>query len=270
MVSISTAPIVKVYTVIKPSGSGPGPALSQPPQSYQNCIPELLAPKFDNQVDLVHLLGYVDTQDGKRNLNDVVTDIETYAGWAEGYRPEGIYLDHVLAKVGKVGLYNQYAGVVREQFGNTSLSTHIGPETPANKQIVVLYNATGVLESFPTVDQISAIADVKACFITNEPEENEYDSVPSIWSQLLGSLIVDAECVPYQPLKLRDVGTRWIIANGHRAYQWEMETSYSFPRLSESTTSVQHLAPSNLNVELSVNQLHFIYTPKEEGLLTGP
>ncbi|KIK62293.1 hypothetical protein GYMLUDRAFT_42235 [Collybiopsis luxurians FD-317 M1] len=68
-------------------------------------------------------------------------------------------------------------------------STNISPTTPASKQIVILYNQTGILEVSPVVDQISAIADVRACFITTEPEATEFDSVPSIWSQLLALLI---------------------------------------------------------------------------------
>ncbi|KIK62292.1 hypothetical protein GYMLUDRAFT_72892 [Collybiopsis luxurians FD-317 M1] len=124
---ISTAPIVKVFTVIKPPALG-----HKPPKSYQTCIPPLIAAGTQEEhTQLVHLLGYVDTQQGQRNPQDVQKDIKTYAGWEEAYRPEGIYFDNVPATAaasgsgysgeGNLDLYEGYATQVRELFGNTSL-----------------------------------------------------------------------------------------------------------------------------------------------------
>ncbi|KAJ3851530.1 Spherulation-specific family 4 [Lentinula lateritia] len=211
---------VKVFTVINPS-NGPGLAHSQPPADYQACIPSLV--DAGAKQSTLHLLGYVDTANGQRNSVEVLMDIETYAGWDEGYRPEGVYFDNSPTGAAYLALFNEYGNSVRELFGETGMvalnpsavpdsgyftlsdlivtvnedynifnfsNLPLSPSTPVEKQIVILYNAPNNLDFSETiVDEISAIANMKACFITPSSKDTEYTSVPDSLFQLLGSLI---------------------------------------------------------------------------------
>ncbi|GAW06865.1 spherulin 4-like cell surface [Lentinula edodes] len=195
-------------------------AHSQPPADYQACISLVDAGAKQNTL---HLLGYVDTANGQRNSVDVLVDIETYAGWDEGYRPEGVYFDNSPTGAAYLVLFNEYGNYVRELFGETGMvalnpsavpdsgyftlsdlivtvnedynifnfsNLPLSPSTPVEKQIVILYNAPNNLDFSETVvDEISAIANIKACFITPSSKDTEYTSVPDSLFQLLGSLI---------------------------------------------------------------------------------
>ncbi|CAL1701483.1 unnamed protein product [Somion occarium] len=165
--SIAQNPNIPFYPIINPA-SGPGPLPVDP--SYQACIARLKAPN-------VAVLGYVATWFGDTTKSSgVVADVNTYAGWASAYRPDGIFFDQASSSAGDVSLYSQYTSLAAQSFGGgagvTTVLNHgttpaaafyniadllvtaenfftlfnpsslvIGPTTPASKQAVILTDA---------------------------------------------------------------------------------------------------------------------------------
>jgi len=74
------------FTIIINPNSGPGNA-SGPGIDYQNELTYLAA--YSN----VNTVGYVRTNYGNRNINDVKADVDVYDSWVPGIRPKGIFFD---------------------------------------------------------------------------------------------------------------------------------------------------------------------------------
>ncbi|KAJ3925085.1 MAG: hypothetical protein NXY57DRAFT_1044404, partial [Lentinula lateritia] len=160
IVEILVTAEVKVFTVINPSNS-PGLAHSQPPANYQACIPSL--------VDAAYLALFNKYGNSVRELfgETGMVALNPSAVPDSGY----FTLSDLIVTVNKD--YNIF-----------------NPSTPIEKQIVILYNAPNNLDFSETiVDEISAIANIKACFIMPSLKDTEYTSVPDSLFQLLGSLI---------------------------------------------------------------------------------
>ena len=101
-VRIAAHPSLPFWVVINPA-RGPGRHGSQAPAEYQRCIPEL-------RTTNVVVLGYVPTFDAAANKQSGVTqDVDTYAGWGDAYRPDGIFFDQVSGASGDLAVYEGFA-----------------------------------------------------------------------------------------------------------------------------------------------------------------
>ena len=116
---VKPSSLIEFYIVVNPS-HGPGKPNTQPSQKYQTCITELVTAGTPN-INL-QLLGYVDTALGYgSSLSEILSDIHTYSGWNDVYRPEGIYLDNASSDNDSVGFYQSISNCIRKEFGSASL-----------------------------------------------------------------------------------------------------------------------------------------------------
>lgn len=111
---MSSFPEMLFAIVVNPA-SGPGAQGSQPSPSYQSCIPLL---RRDNSL----ILGYVPTGangvNGARDDADVEADIDTYEGWANDFKPEGIFFDQVSGTAADLQKYSDYMTLARQSFSS--------------------------------------------------------------------------------------------------------------------------------------------------------
>lgn len=105
---IQAHPTVHIYTIINPD-NGPMSTSDLYP-NYATCIPNL-----KNAGSSSTVLGYISTKNGKRAVEDVEADIDTYASWPTSYRPTGIFFDEVSDTAAKVAQYTSYATYARNQ-----------------------------------------------------------------------------------------------------------------------------------------------------------
>ncbi|KNZ82319.1 Spherulin-4, partial [Termitomyces sp. J132] len=100
---IPTYSNLQFILVINPA-SGPGLAGSQPDVNYQACVTQLRDAGMDH--GNVKMIGYVRTGFGGLPLNNITTDIDTYAGWSAtaqagvDYHVEGIFFDEAVTNSG--------------------------------------------------------------------------------------------------------------------------------------------------------------------------
>ncbi|KAF9461386.1 Spherulation-specific family 4-domain-containing protein [Collybia nuda] len=104
--SISANPQTPFFSIVNPD-DGPGDHNSQPSGAYRQCV-QSLRPHTNATV-----LGYVDTDTGKKSLSDVIAEINTYANWNSSYRPTGIFFDGARADGNSVSQYETYATYAR-------------------------------------------------------------------------------------------------------------------------------------------------------------
>ena len=99
------------YAIINPD-SGPGGANTQPGAEYQQCIPILQAAS-----DNVVVLGYVASWDADPSKASGVTqDVNTYAGWNEAYRVDGIFFDQVSGTSADFSTYQNFVSHAQQTF----------------------------------------------------------------------------------------------------------------------------------------------------------
>ncbi|KAI0824688.1 Spherulation-specific family 4 [Trametes gibbosa] len=207
--TIAAHPSLPFWVVINPA-SGPGRHGSQAPAEYQRCIPELRAPN-------VVVLGYVPTFDAAANKQSGVTqDVDTYAGWGDAYRPDGIFFDQVSGASGDLAVYEGFASHATPLFngGDSFIALNpgdapedtayydiadlvlsaenffdkfspsdldLGPSTPVSQQAVVLTDGPS---SPPTslISQLIATDGLRAFYVTTDSQAggaNPYDDLPT-------------------------------------------------------------------------------------------
>ncbi|KAG6826530.1 hypothetical protein H0H92_015473 [Tricholoma furcatifolium] len=120
--AISTYTTISFISIIDPNSGPGGMPGSQPDANYQNCVAQLRA-TGEASGGNVKLLGYVHTSYGTRALSDVHGDIDTYAGWNEAYRPDGIFFDEASTNENVVETYQEYAGYAKASLGNAAFIT---------------------------------------------------------------------------------------------------------------------------------------------------
>ncbi|OBZ76981.1 Spherulin-4 [Grifola frondosa] len=205
------------YIIVNPA-SGPGGAGTQPDSTYQECIPTLKASN-------VKIIGYVLTGYGGRDQADVTTDIDTYAGWASSYQPDGIFFDEVSGATADFSTYSTYTSYAKQLFdsggGFTTLNPGISPSdldyftiadlivtaeqyysdfdasdlsfnssAPASKQAVILHDAPSTPPT-ALIDQLITTDQLKAIYITDDTQANNgnpYDSLPSDLSSFVNAV----------------------------------------------------------------------------------
>ena len=96
--------------VVNPN-SGPG-GIDLPDVQYQIAIP------YFQRYDNVTLLGYVRTDYGKRDLNVVKAEVDTYSKWREtsvkgGLGLDGIFIDEVPWDERILDYYTDFCGHIR-------------------------------------------------------------------------------------------------------------------------------------------------------------
>ncbi|KAF9461382.1 Spherulation-specific family 4-domain-containing protein [Collybia nuda] len=106
--SISANPQTRFFSIVNPS-DGPGKNGSQPTDAYRQCIQRLRP--HSNAITL----GYINTDNGNKNMTLVTFEIDTYAGWNSAYRPTGIFFDAVLSEESSFKSYKQYATYARDK-----------------------------------------------------------------------------------------------------------------------------------------------------------
>jgi hypothetical protein len=109
-------PSLDFQVIINPS-SGPGQSGSQPEPQYTLCIEQL-----KNAGSNVNLIGYVSTNYGDRDQAEISADIQTYAGWDDAYKLNGIFFDEEANTADKVELYEGYASEARDAFPDGTVS----------------------------------------------------------------------------------------------------------------------------------------------------
>ncbi|PBK94702.1 hypothetical protein ARMGADRAFT_1011620 [Armillaria gallica] len=201
-----------LFTVIINPNSGPGTGDS----TYESCISRLKSTGSN-----VVAVGYVSTSWGNRAQSDVRADISTYAGWAEAYRPSGIFFDEGSTEASDVSLYQTYASAARSALGSSatvvlnpgtttnqgyfsfsdlivtaedyysnfaSSDLQISASTPASKQAVILHDAPSP-SSLPN-GYLSDLTGkgVGSVFITDEDNNNAYSVISSTWLEFCGDL----------------------------------------------------------------------------------
>ena len=114
------ASLVPFFFAISPANGPGGHPGSQPELKFQTCIPTLnrSTPSVPGSA---FIMGYVDTDHGKRSASRVLQDIDTYAQWKAPYRPVGIYFDRTPSDAYSAGLIGRYAQHVRDVFGSGSI-----------------------------------------------------------------------------------------------------------------------------------------------------
>lgn len=113
--SIDAHPTVPFWTIINPA-SGPGQANTQPGPEYQRCLPQLLSKPN------VVVLGYVATTRGASSEQGrVIRDVDTYAGWAAGYKVDGIFFDEVSGQSADFATYQNFTSHAKTTFGFVSM-----------------------------------------------------------------------------------------------------------------------------------------------------
>ena len=85
---------------------------SQAPPDYQTCIAGLRT-----EDSVLTVLGYVPTAQGTRASDDVIADVETYAGWVGAYALDGVYFDQVSATTPLLDAYTTWTQAARRLFG---------------------------------------------------------------------------------------------------------------------------------------------------------
>ncbi|KAG5725143.1 Spherulin-4 [Termitomyces sp. T112] len=118
--AIPTYSNLQFILVINPA-SGPGLAGSQPDVNYQACVTQLRDAGMDH--GNVKMIGYVRTGFGGLPLNNITTDIDTYAGWSAtaqagvDYHVEGIFFDEAVTNSGNISSYQNYASYAKMKLG---------------------------------------------------------------------------------------------------------------------------------------------------------
>ncbi|KAJ6507494.1 Spherulation-specific family 4-domain-containing protein, partial [Mycena vulgaris] len=180
--AISAHPNTQFYIIINPD-NGPGSTES----AYQACVSAL--PSSTNQITL----GYIDTTSG-----NVLTDIDTYAGWGSTSRPTGIFFDGVSGGANDLSTYQGYASHAKAQ-GFTFIALDPGQTTDLayfsmadlintyedsyssfstaslsgtlSKQSVTLVNAPGTGSYNAVISQLDSLG-VAAVYITNVGDDS--------------------------------------------------------------------------------------------------
>lgn len=204
--TIDAHPTVPFWTIINPA-SGPGQANTQPGPEYQQCLPQLLSKPN------VVVLGYVATTRGASSEQGrVIRDVDTYAGWAAGYKVDGIFFDEVSGQSADFATYQNFTSHAKTTFGFITLNPgaapadvsyynladflltaenyfddfspsqlSLGSSTPAAKQAVVLHDAPSTVPT-ALVNTLVTSDHVKAFYVTDDKQGtdgNPYDALPT-------------------------------------------------------------------------------------------
>ncbi|KAJ6533922.1 Spherulation-specific family 4-domain-containing protein [Mycena vulgaris] len=186
--TISAHPSMTFYTIISPI-SGPGSSIdSQPDADFISCVLRLRLSGTQT------VLGWVDTI--SPSTGTVLGDIDTYAGWNNSYRPNGIFLVDVTPTASRVSTYQGYVShatsmgftfTVLDAGVATSSSyldmvdfvnTYEGPYSSfdpsslsgtLSKQSVTLKSAPSTGSYSGVISQLQSLG-VKAVYITDAPD----------------------------------------------------------------------------------------------------
>ncbi|KAK0446073.1 Spherulation-specific family 4-domain-containing protein [Desarmillaria tabescens] len=194
--AITSFPSLLFTVIINPS-SGPGTGDS----TYDSCISTLKTTGSN-----VVVVGYVSTSYGNRAQSDVEADVSTYAGWAEAYRPSGIFFDEGSTEASDVSLYQTYASAARSALGNTA-TVVLNPGTTTDEgyfsfsDLIVTAEdyysnfAPVILHDAPSPSSLPSgfLSDltgegIDAVFITDEDNNNAYSVISSTWLEFCGDL----------------------------------------------------------------------------------
>lgn len=107
---------ITVVAIVRPTD---GPNLEGSNPSWAQAF-EFLKQSFLNSTTSSHVLGYIDTDNGVRNMKDVKSNVDAYASWPESYRPSGIFFDNADSSVEKLFYFQQLYSYVKEKFGASS------------------------------------------------------------------------------------------------------------------------------------------------------
>ncbi|KAF5384454.1 hypothetical protein D9757_014005 [Collybiopsis confluens] len=210
--SITANPTLPITLIINPN-SGPTTDPNYPYTCFQQ------AKTLSSNLRTV---GYVPTGYGTgRTSSAVLADVSTYLNWPTAYRPSGIFFDETNATSDFFNLYSTYASSVRQSIPSGSIvilnpgtnvadsrffsianaivtseqfyddfsfpsSLIINSAEPASKQIVILHDGPSTLPT-SLIQQLSA-GGIASTFITNEPQADAYNNVPSYWEQFVDEL----------------------------------------------------------------------------------
>ncbi|KAJ6554780.1 hypothetical protein B0H19DRAFT_1072132 [Mycena capillaripes] len=176
------------YTIISPT-SGPGSSVdSQPDADFISCVLQLRLSGAQT------VLGWVDTI--SPSTGTVLGDIDTYAGWNNSYRPNGIFLVDVTPTANRVSTYQGFVShatsmgftftVLDTGFATSSsyldmvdlVNTYEGPYSSFDPSSLngTLSKQSVTLKSAPTTGSYSGVISqlqslgVKAVYITDAPD----------------------------------------------------------------------------------------------------
>ncbi|KAJ7315112.1 Spherulation-specific family 4-domain-containing protein, partial [Mycena albidolilacea] len=186
--TISAHPSMTFYTIISPI-SGPGSSVdSQPDADFISCVLQLRLSGTQT------VLGWVDTE--SPSTGTVLGDIDTYAGWNNSYRPNGIFLVDVTPTASRVSTYQRYVShatsmgftftVLDTGFATSSsyldmvdlVNTYEGPYSSFDPSSLsgTLSKQSVTLKSAPTTGSYSGVISqlqslgVEAVYITDAPD----------------------------------------------------------------------------------------------------
>jgi len=140
--AMSGASNVPFYIIVNPA-SGPGATNSTPDANYQACIPQLRSASSN-----VKVVGYVATGFGLRSTSLVTADINTYAGWGTGYRPDGIFLDETSTTSGTLATYQGYASTIRSKTWHSASQVYLNPGTAAPSGLYTIADLVLSVETY--------------------------------------------------------------------------------------------------------------------------
>lgn len=101
------------FLIIINPNSGPGSNTPSDPNYVKGIT------KLKNSSN-VYVIAYVHTSYGNRNINDVKSEISTYASWPTAIRPLGIFFDEAAASQDKVSYYQSITTFVRSKLSSTA------------------------------------------------------------------------------------------------------------------------------------------------------
>ncbi|KAJ7873141.1 Spherulation-specific family 4-domain-containing protein [Mycena olivaceomarginata] len=157
------------YIIINPD-SGPGSF----DQLYETCVSKL--PASANQITM----GYVDTKG-----ENVLGDVDTYAGWPSSSRPHGIFFDRVSPTTNHLNTYQSYVSHTKSQ-GFTFIGLDPG-ERVANSSYFAMADLINTYEasysSFNS-DSLSGTISKQSVILVNSPTTGSYNSSSDLPTQL--------------------------------------------------------------------------------------
>ncbi|KAG6809775.1 hypothetical protein H0H92_014793, partial [Tricholoma furcatifolium] len=213
--SITTYTTISFILIINPDSGPDGAPGSQPDANFQNCVAQLRT-TGEAAGGNVKMIGYVLTGYGTRNLTDVQNDVDTYGGWDEAYRPEGIFFDEASTDESVVATYQGYVDYVKAgALGDSAFITlnpgvwgsdssneyfsiadlivtfentyaNFNTATPLSQQAAIVH--TGPTE-VPTAT-IDILVTLAASFYSDFDAADAYENFPTNWTGYLDALVV--------------------------------------------------------------------------------
>jgi hypothetical protein len=207
---------LSVVAIINPN-SGPGLG-DQPDSNYIAGIQKLLEKG-------VHVIGYVPTNYGFRNIDQVIADIDKYFGWSSIYRPGGVFFDETSSDESTIAYYQKAYNHTRKLFGchskvvlnpGTVLPAVFMPQKPENRTadtVCVFENTYAEWEHYQPSDyqmnvlvasesaaivhtcantasmenaiQLAQSRNVGFIYVTDRVMNNPYDLLPTYFNEMV-------------------------------------------------------------------------------------